>query len=122
MHKSGSWCEIFRINQMSAGNDAVSANIMLVDYLSGGGELEGVHDPDDLVKVAAGGRGVQQGQLQPAVRPDHEHGPVQPKLAFLRRRILCQLYTVKWTFSVSVARFTLRLAILCVQDVVPHFI
>ena len=45
-------------------------------YLPGGGELEGVDDPDDLVEVPAGGGWVQQGQLQPAVRADHENSPV----------------------------------------------
>ena len=39
----------------------------------GGGELEGVHDPQDLVEVASGGGGVEQGQLQPLVRTDDEH-------------------------------------------------
>ena len=43
--------------------------------LPGGGELEGVHDPQDLVEVPPGGGGVQQGQLEPLVRPDDEYSP-----------------------------------------------
>ena len=41
-------------------------------HLPGGGQLEAVHHPDDLVKVPARGGRVQQGQLQPLVRPDDE--------------------------------------------------
>ena len=45
----------------------------LKSYLSGGGELEWVDDPDDLVKVPACGGRVQDGQLQPLVRAHDEH-------------------------------------------------
>ena len=41
-------------------------------HLPGGGQLEAVHHPDDLVKVPARGGRVQQGQLQPLVRADDE--------------------------------------------------
>lgn len=39
----------------------------------GGRELERVHRSQDLVKVASGGGGVEQGQLQPLVGTDDEH-------------------------------------------------
>lgn len=39
----------------------------------GGRELERVHRSQDLVKVASGGGGVEQRQLQPLVGTDDEH-------------------------------------------------
>ena len=44
-------------------------------HLPGSSQLQAIHHPEDLVKVPAGGSWVEQGQLQPLVRPDDEHGP-----------------------------------------------
>src|SRR6516162_8283244 len=58
-----------------AGDDDVLAGLP-VDRggdAVGGGELEGVDDPQHLVEVAAGGHRVDQDQLDLLVRADDEH-------------------------------------------------
>jgi len=60
---------------LDAGHHHAGAALLPVHrggHLLGGGELEAVDHSDDLVKVTAGGGGVEQRQLQPLVRTDDE--------------------------------------------------
>ena len=44
-------------------------------HLPSSSQLQAVHHPEDLVEVPAGGSRVEQGQLQPLVRPNDKDGP-----------------------------------------------
>ena len=44
-------------------------------HLPGSGQLQAVHNPEDLIEIPAGGGWVQQGQLEPPVWANHKNSP-----------------------------------------------
>ena len=72
---------------LEAGDHHAGSALLPVHWgsdLPGGRQLETVHHTDDLVKVTSSGGRVQQGQLQPLFRTNHEHSSTNITMLFLQ--------------------------------------
>ena len=63
---------------LDPGHDHAAATLLPVHWgghLPGGGQLQAVHNPEDLIEVPAGGGRIENRQLEPPVWANHKYSP-----------------------------------------------